>query len=426
MNTNRTLAIILGGGRGSRLYPLTKDRSKPAVPIAGKFRLIDIPISNCLNSGIKRMYVLTQFNSASLNKHIKNAYAFDKFSEGFVDILAAEQTRHHSDWFQGTADAVKKSVAHLEIHDYDDILILSGDQLYQMDFTKIMKFHKEKNADLTVATIPVVANDATAFGIMKTNREGIIEDFVEKPPLEELPKWKSQLPEEYTSQGKDYVASMGIYVFSKGILSKLFDEKPEATDFGKEIIPYAVSESNYTTTSFPFGGYWTDIGNISSFFEANLKLTEYLPEFNLYDNVNNIYTNSRMLSPTKCFGTKMNHALISEGCIIHAASITKSVVGIRSRIGKGTIIDECYVMGIDYYQTLKDLETNPEIELLGIGDDCTIRKTIIDKNAKIGNNCTIIGDDSLADIETDQYCIKQGIIIVNKNARIPDNTKIGL
>ncbi len=426
MITSKTLAIILGGGQGSRLFPLTKDRSKPAVPIAGKFRLIDIPISNCLNSGIKRMFVLTQFNSASLNRHIKKAYQFDRFTTGFVDILAAEQTRQNLGWFQGTADAVKQSVTHLEIHDYDYILILSGDQLYQMDFENILNFHKKTEADLTVATIPVVAKDATAFGIMKTNAAGIIEDFVEKPPMEELPKWKSELPAEYTDQGKDFVASMGIYVFSKGVLSKLFDENPDATDFGKGIIPYAVASDEYTTASFPYGGYWTDIGNISSFFEANLKLAEYLPAFNLYDNVNSIYTNARMLSPTKLFGTKINHALISEGSIIHAESISHSVIGIRSRIGKGTVIDHTYIMGIDYYQTITDLKNKPGSELLGVGENCMIKNTIIDKNAKVGDNCQIIGDDSLEDIETETYCIKQGIIIINKAAHIPPNTKIGL
>jgi len=425
MITHDTLAIILGGGVGSRLYPLTKDRSKPAVPIAGKFRLIDIPISNCLNSGIRRMFVLTQFNSTSLNRHIKKAFTFDRFTNGFVDILAAEQTRQNQDWFQGTADAVRQSVAHLEIHDYEYILVLSGDQLYQMDFEEILSFHWDKNADLTVATIPVVAKEATSFGIMKTNADGIIEDFIEKPSLEELPNWKSDLPENFTSQGKDYVASMGIYVFSKGVLTRLFSEHPEATDFGKEIIPNAVSSDEYTTASFPFDGYWTDIGNISSFFEANLKLAEYLPEFNLYDNVNSIYTNTRMLSPTKLFGTQIDKALISEGSIIHAKSITNSIIGIRSRIGKGTTIDHSYLMGIDFYQTLAELKTKPGSELLGVGENCVIKNTIIDKNAKVGDDCLIIGDDSLEDVETVDYSIKQGIIIINKGAHIPSGSKIG-
>lgn len=425
MIAQKTLAIILGGGVGSRLFPLTKDRSKPAVPIAGKFRLIDIPISNCLNSGIKRMFVLTQFNSASLNKHIKNAYSFDKFTDGFVDVLAAEQTRYHSDWFQGTADAVKKSVPHIQIYDYDYVLILSGDQLYQMDFNEILNFHKEKKADLTVATIPVVANDATSFGILKTDRGGTILDFIEKPGHDILGDWKSDLPEEYTSQGKNYLASMGIYVFSKGILSRLFKAKPEANDFGKEIIPYAVASDEFSTASFPFGSYWTDIGNIRSFFDANLRLADYLPEFNLYDNVNQIYTNSRMLSPTKVFGTSMDQALISEGSIIHARSIKRSVIGIRSRIGRHTEIEETYIMGIDYYQTLTELQTKPHIELLGIGENCVVKRTIIDKNAKIGDNCRIIGHDSLEDIETESYSIKEGIVIINKGAVIPSNSNIG-
>ncbi len=426
MLARRTIAIILGGGTGSRLYPLTSHRSKPAVPIAGKFRLIDIPISNCLNSDIHRMFVLTQFNSASLNRHIKNAYRFDKFSRGFVDIMAAEQTADSMDWFQGTADAVRQSVKHLNKHDFDHVMILSGDQLYQMDFRKILKYHHEKGAQLTVATIPVVAEEATAFGILKANGDGVIEDFIEKPSMEKLPDWTSEVAPEYANAGKHYLASMGIYVFTAGVLSKLFAENPKSMDFGKEIIPYAVHSPEYKTTSYAFGNYWTDIGTISSFFEANLQLTDYLPQFNLYDNKNRLYTNSRMLSPSKIFGTRMTHALISGGGIIHASEINRSIIGVRSRIGKNTVIDHTILMGIDYYQTLKDLDENPEQKLLGIGDNCVLRNTIVDKNVRVGDNCTIIGSDQLEDSETDHYCIREGIIIVKKGASIPDNTKIGI
>jgi len=426
MSAKRTIAIILGGGVGSRLYPLTGHRSKPAVPIAGKFRLIDIPISNCLNSEIHRMFVLTQFNSASLNKHIKNAFRFDKFSKGFVDILAAEQTADNMDWFQGTADAVRQVVVHLDQHEFDNVLILSGDQLYQMDFRKILAYHEDQEAHLTVATIPVVDKDATAFGIMKVNDTGIIDDFVEKPPMEELPKWKSAVAPEYADQSKHFLASMGIYVFKAGVLSRLFEENPKAVDFGKEIIPYAVGHDEYKTASYAFGHYWTDIGTIASFFEANLKLTDYLPEFNLYDNINRVYTNSRMLSPSKIFGTKMNQALVSGGSIIHADEITRSIIGVRSRIGKGTTIDHSIIMGIDYYQTLNDLEQNPDLKLLGIGENCRIKNVIIDKNARIGDNCVVVGGDQLEDTETDTYCIRQGIIIIKKRASIPDDTKIGI
>jgi len=425
MDAKKTIAVILGGGVGSRLYPLTKDRSKPAVPIAGKFRLIDIPISNCLNSEIHRMFVLTQFNSASLNRHIKNAYSFDRFSRGFVDILAAEQTADNMDWFQGTADAVRQVVKHLDRHDFDNVMILSGDQLYQMDFKKILAYHEEKNAEVTVATIPVEAKDATAFGIMKVNENGLIDNFVEKPSAEELPKWQSVVDQEYADQDKHYLASMGIYVFSEGILTKLFEENPKAVDFGKEIIPYAVESKAYTAASFAFGGYWTDIGTIGSFFDANLRLAEFLPEFNLYDNMEKVYTNSRMLSPTKIFGAHLDKTLVSEGSIIHAKSIYWSVIGVRSRIGKGTIIDQCIVMGIDYYQTLNDLAQNPDIALLGIGENCHLKNVIVDKNVKVGDGCTIIGSPDLEDHEGDGYTVKQGIIIIQKGAVIPANTHIG-
>ena len=425
MLSSNTIAVILGGGVGSRLYPLTGHRSKPAVPIAGKFRLIDIPISNCLNSGIRRMFVLTQFNSASLNRHIKNAYSFDRFSKGFVDILAAEQTSDNMNWFQGTADAVRQVVVHLDQHEFDHVMILSGDQLYQMDFEKILNYHVEKKAEVTVATIPVVDKDATAFGIMKVNGDGIVDSFVEKPSFDTLEKWKSDVDEEYKAQGKHFLASMGIYVFTAGVLTRLFNEQPNAMDFGKEIIPYTVENEAYTTASYAFGDYWTDIGTIKSFFEANLRLTEYLPEFNLYGNENRVYTNSRMLSPSKVFGSKLNHVLLSGGAIIHAKEIYKSIIGVRSRIGKETIIENSILMGIDYYQTLKDLVEKPNVKLLGVGENCHLKNVIVDKNVRIGDNCSIIGGDDLDDVETDTYCIRQGIVIIKKGSVIEDNTKIG-
>ncbi len=425
METKKTIAVILGGGVGSRLFPLTKDRSKPAVPIAGKFRLIDIPISNCLNSGINRMFVLTQFNSASLNRHIKNAYSFDRFSRGFVDILAAEQTADNLDWFQGTADAVRQVVQHLDQHEFDNVMILSGDQLYQMDFEKILSYHIEQNAEVTVATIPVEAKDATAFGIMKVNESGLIDNFIEKPSSDVLSEWQSVVDKEYADQGKHYLASMGIYVFTAGILSKLFAENPKAVDFGKEIIPYAVESDQYKAASYAFGGYWTDIGTIRSFFEANLRLTDYLPEFNLFDNENKIYTNSRMLSPSKIFGAHLDKTLVAGGSIIHAKSIYRSVIGVRARIGKGTIIDHCVLMGIDYYQTLNDLALYPETPLLGVGENCHLKNVIVDKNVKIGDGCTIIGSADLDDHKGEGYIIKQGIIIIEKGTVIADKTHIG-
>jgi len=423
--TDKTVAIILGGGVGSRLYPLTMERSKPAVPIAGKYRLIDIPISNCLNSNIRKMFVLTMFNSASLNRHIKNTYHFDVFSSGFVDILAAEQTPDSRDWFQGTADAVRQSMLHLKNIKYEYVLVLSGDQLYNMDFEAIMAYHVEKKADLTIATIPVIAKDATSFGIMKVDQTGTVESFIEKPSADEVENWKSPLPAKYTDKNKHYLASMGIYVFNKKILNQLFSENIESNDFGKEIIPYAVKEEKYSVASYPYDGYWADIGTIASFLDSNLKLTGFLPEFHLYDNFKKIYSRARMLAPTKFFGTKVTHGLISDGCIIHAEEISRAVVGIRSRIGQGTVIRDSIIMGNDYYQTVNDIQQLPDNELLGIGNNCFIQNTIIDKNARVGHNVRIVGKEGLEDAETDTYCIRDGIIILKKGAVIEHNSVIG-
>jgi len=424
--TDSTVAVILGGGVGSRLYPLTENRSKPAVPIAGKYRLIDIPISNCINSKINKMFVLTMFNSASLNRHIKNTYHFDMFSNGFVDIMAAEQTRQSSDWFQGTADAVRQTQTRLAAIDHEYVLILSGDQLYNMDFEAIMAYHAEQDADVTIATIPVVEKDATSFGIMKVRSDGNIDNFIEKPDSNEVGNWKSELPDEYTSQGKHYLASMGIYVFKKDVMNKLLQDNAGANDFGKEIIPYAVGSDDYKVCSYSYDGYWADIGTISSFLEANLALTGYLPEFHLYDNDNKVYTHARMLAPSKFFGTAITHGLISDGCIVHAEEISRAVLGIRSRLGQNTIIRDAIIMGNDYYQTVEDITDLPDNELLGIGNDCFIQNAIIDKNARVGHGVTIRGDESLEDAETDTYCIREGIVIVKKGAAIANNEVIGM
>jgi len=423
---DNTIALILGGGVGSRLYPLTMDRSKPAVPIGGKYRIVDIPISNCLNSGLRRMFVLTQYNSASLNTHIKRAYNFDIFSSGFVDILAADQNRFSVEWFKGTADAVRRCLPRFQNLEYEYVIILSGDQLYQMDFNEIIKFHENNEADLTVATIPVVAKDATDFGILKVNESDEIVDFIEKPSASILENWKSPMEDTFLQQKKEYLASMGIYVFKKEVMLQLFNLMPDANDFGKEIIPHAVHDANYKVCSFPFGGYWTDIGSISSYFEANLYLTEFLPLFNLYDNEKKVYSNARMLSPTKIFGTRIDHTLISGGCIIHAESIEKSVIGVRSRIGPRTTIKSSIIMGNDYYQALDDLSELAQSKLLGIGKDCMIENVIIDKNVKIGNFVSIIGDRSLKDEEQELFCIKEGIVVLKKGVTIADNTKIGI
>lgn len=421
---NKTIAIILGGGRGTRLDPLTRHRSKPAVPIAGKYRLVDIPISNCLNSSIRKIFVLTQFNSASLNRHIKNTYNFDLFSHGFVDILAAEQTPKSTHWFQGTADAVRQSLHHLANYEYEHVLILSGDQLYQMDYRKLLKVHKEDGADITVATIPVNAQDATGFGIMKTNDDGHIESFVEKPSAEELTKWSSETSEEMQAQGRNYLASMGIYVFSKNTLLRLFEENPDATDFGKEIIPKAI-EDDSKVSSYSFTGYWEDIGTIGSFFESNLDLCETVPNFNLYDNEQVIYTRARYLPASKLTGTNLERTLVAEGCIIEASRIERSVIGIRSRIGRGTTVESSIVMGNDHFATQEDFENqNSAQPLMGIGRRCFISRAIIDKNVRIGDDVKITGGDHLEDGEYEKHSVVDGIVIIQKGQVIPDGYSI--
>jgi len=421
---NSVMAIILGGGRGTRLFPLTDHRSKPAVPVGGKYRLVDIPISNCLNSGVKRIYVLTQFNSASLNRHIKNTYNFDVFSNGFVDILAAEQTAQNTDWFQGTADAVRQSIHHMENHSYEYVLILSGDQLYQMDYSEMLDLHIKQQADLTVATIPVIDRDATGFGIMKTNSEGLIDSFVEKPATEELEKWKSEVPEPYKSQGKNYLASMGIYIFNRETLIRLFDENPNATDFGKEIIPKTLNEG-MRVCSFEFGKYWTDIGTIRSFFEANLSLADTVPEFNLYDNDAYVYTRARLLPASKIMGTTMENCLMAEGCIIEASRIVRSVIGIRSRIAKGTTIENSIIMGNDSFQSQEFIDAAAPTEPpMGIGQRCYISNCIIDMNVSIGNDVRIVGGEHLEDGDYPFHYVREGIVIVKKGTVIPDGTHL--
>jgi glucose-1-phosphate adenylyltransferase len=415
------IAMILGGGAGSRLYPLTATRSKPAVPIAGKYRLVDIPISNCINSSINRMFVLTQYNSASLNKHIKNTYQFSAFSSGFVDILAAEQTPDSLGWFQGTADAVRQSLKHIGNNDFDYVLILSGDQLYQMDFGKMIDNHIEKGADITIATIPVGDREAPEFGILKANEETTITSFIEKPNKNLLPDWVSDTGTQMQEQGRIYLASMGIYIFNRKLLYDLLQtEKKDATDFGKEIIPSSIEK--YKVISYQYEGYWTDIGNIYSFFEANLALTLEIPLFNLFDNKNIVYSRARMLPPAKISGTTLEHTIIAEGCIINASRIENSVIGIRSRIGNGTTVVSSYMMGNDYYETLPEIEHDTERGLpkLGIGDRCYIKNVIIDKNCRIGNDVRINGGSHLPDFEHSLYTVKDGIVVLKKGAILSD------
>ena len=420
MINKSTLAIILGGGQGSRLAPLTQTRSKPAVPIAGKYRLVDIPISNCINSDIKRMFVLTQFNSASLNQHIKNTYHFSHFSTAFVDILAAEQTPDNVTWFQGTADAVRQCMHHFMNHEFDYALILSGDQLYQMDFNAMIKAHHDSGANITIATLPVTAKEAPEFGILKTDSENYITSFIEKPNASLLPEWTSDVSEESKAEGKHYLASMGIYIFNKDLLVELM-RNPETKDFGKEIIPQAIGHQKIL--SYQYEGYWTDIGNIDSFFEANLGLTDDIPKFNLFDNSSKIYTRARVLPPSKITGAStIDKSVVAEGCILNGATIEHSVIGIRSRVGYGSTVINSYLMGNDYYQNLEEIRTNNlhRIINIGIGERCFINNTIVDKDCRIGNDVRLNGGKHLEDNETDLYTVKDGIIVVRKGAILPD------
>ena len=423
---NKTsLAIILGGGQGARLFPLTESRSKPAVPIAGKYRLVDIPISNCINSDIKRMFVLTQFNSASLNQHIKNTYHFSHFSTAFVDILAAEQTPDNPTWFQGTADAVRQCMQHFMNHDFDYALILSGDQLYQMDFNEMIKAHDKSGASISIATLPVTAKEAPEFGILKTDENSFISSFIEKPDASLLPDWTSEVSDEMKAEGKHYLASMGIYIFNRDLLLDLM-ANPNTKDFGKEIIPQAIGK--HKILSYQYEGYWTDIGNIDSFFEANLGLTDDIPKFNLFDNSSKIYTRARVLPPSKITGAStIDKSIITEGCIINGTKIYHSVIGIRSRIGYGSTISNSYLMGNDYYQNLEEIRTNIQKNIIniGIGDRCFINNTIVDKNCRIGNDVKLNGGKHLADNNTNLYTVKDGIIVVKKGAVLPDGFEVG-
>jgi glucose-1-phosphate adenylyltransferase len=419
---SKVISIVLGGGQGTRLFPLTATRSKPAVPIAGKYRLVDIPISNCLHSGFERIFVLTQFNSASLNKHIKNTYHFSSFSDSFVDILAAEQTPSNVGWFQGTADAVRQSLHHLSVHDFEYVLILSGDQLYQLDFKEMVQEHINAGAEISIATIPVHAKDVPSFGILKTDTEGVITDFIEKPKSD-FESWAADVSDEMAAAGRNYLASMGIYIFNRKALYELLQGN-DHPDFGKEIIPQSIK--THRVTSYQYEGYWEDIGTIPSFFEANLGLTDDIPQFNLFDK-KHIFTRARMLPPSKISGTFLERSIIADGCIINASRITHSIIGVRSRIGTGTEIESCYVMGDDIYQTIEQIADAKAANtpVMGIGDRCKIKNAIIDKNAHIGDDvCINCGEKPLADGDYGSYTVQGGIVVVKKRAIIPSGTVI--
>ncbi len=414
------MGVILSGGQGQRLFPLTKFRSKPAVPLGGKYRLIDIAISNCLNSDINQVFVLTQFNSASLNKHIVQTYKFDMFGRGFVDILAAEQTPDNPNWFQGTADAVRQSIKHLVPYEsISYVIILSGDQLYQMDLRRLVKFHIDKGADITVAALPVTTEQAGDLGIMKVQQDGRALAFHEKPKPEELP----QISSREGAGTKSFLASMGIYVFHKRFLVNLLTETT-AADFGKELIPQAVR--NHRVYAFMFDGYWEDVGTIRTFYEANLALTGTSPQFNFYDVERPIYTHPRNLPSSKLNNCSIHQSIISDGCILNGADIKHSIIGVRSRIGSGTTIKHSIIMGADHFETIEQLEENAakRIPNMGIGNHCTILNAIIDKDVRIGDNVSIINAHNLQEKDDEHYYIREGIIVVPKGSWIRNGTVI--
>ncbi len=423
------LALILGGGQGARLFPLTLHRSKPAVPLGGKYRLIDITVSNCINSGVHYIYVLTQFNSASLNRHISRTYRFSRFSDGFVEILAAEQTPENRNWFQGTADAVRQVMVHITDFNPKHVLILSGDHLYQMDYSAFIRHHIETNADLTVSVIPCDETRATGFGLLKTDDSGRIVEFREKPPADQL----AAMQVDTTKLGlhadeatrRPYLASMGVYVFKYSVLRELLQDE-QYFDFGGQVIPAAIGNRN--VQAFLFDGYWEDIGTISSFYNANLDMASIMPKFNLFDADQPIFTRPRFLPSTKFINCVINNSLVSDGCILNQVKIDHSIVGIRTRIESGATIEHSLLMGADYYQTLEDLaqERQHGLPWIGIGENTHIRKAIIDKNVRIGSNVKILNEAGHTehDGENGNYYIREGIVIVPKGATITDGTII--
>jgi glucose-1-phosphate adenylyltransferase len=421
-NTSNVLSVIMGGGQGTRLFPLTKERAKPAVPLAGKYRLVDIPISNCINSGLRRIYLLTQFNSASLHKHISQSYKFDHFTGGFVEILAAAPTSADTSWYQGTADAVRKNMIHFMNHEWDYLLILSGDQLYRMDFRHIIEQHAETNADITVATIPVGRLEAQSLGIMQIDAARRITRFVEKPKdpalLDSLklpPEWYAPLG--IKGDGEMFPASMGIYVFNRDTIRRLLDNT--FTDFGKHIIPNAIKDLR--VFSFMFQGYWEDIGTIRAFFDANLDVTNELPRFNFFDMAAPIFSRPRFLPGSKINGAQIDHAVISDGCIINRAVITHSIVGLRTIVGSGAVLNRVIVLGSDYYESLDSIVEHEKAgkPAIGIGTNSRVENTIVDKNARIGNNVVISPVGKPDKVDHPNYYIRDGIVIIPKNGVIP-------
>lgn len=427
---DNVVAVILGGGAGSRLFPLTSERSKPAVPLAGNYRLIDVPVSNCINSEITQIFVLTQYNSASLNRHISRTYRFSSFSSGFVEVLAAEQTKDNPEWFQGTADAVRQMLPHLRDWRVDTLLILSGDHLYRMDYRKFLDRHFSTGADLTVSVIPCRPDEAPEFGLLKANEKGEIVEFKEKPKGEALESMRVDTTsfglnaEEAAS--RPFLASMGIYVFNYGKLVELLKADDSWVDFGREIIPSAIEK--YTVQAHLFKDYWEDIGTIRAFYEANLDLAAPLPKFNFFDASAPIYTRSRYLPPSKLIDCEIDTSMVSEGCILNGVKLRRSIIGLRSRIDSGVSIDESIVMGSDVFETIGEIRSNiddgkPHI---GIGENTLIRRSIIDKNVRIGKNVKLLNLNGIEtyDAPDRSVYIRDGIIIVPKGSTIKDGTEI--
>lgn len=427
INTSNVLSVIMGGGQGTRLFPLTKERAKPAVPLAGKYRLVDIPISNCINSGLRRIYLLTQFNSASLHRHISQSYKFDHFSGGFVEILAAEQTYTDASWYQGTADAVRKNMIHFLNHDWDYLLILSGDQLYRMDLRGIVQQHEETGADITIATIPVGRQEAQSLGLMRMAEDRRITYFLEKPKEAHLldsvrlpPEWYGNLGVQ--GEGDLFLASMGIYVFKREVVRRLLDNT--LTDFGKHIIPRSIETEK--VFSYVFQGYWEDIGTIRAFFEANLDLTNELPRFNFFDMMAPIFSRPRFLPGSKINGAQIDHAIVSDGCILNHARIMHSIVGLRCIVGANSTLHRVIMLGSDYYESIESIEENRKAGRppIGIGKNTRIENTIVDKNARIGDNVVITPAGKPENVDHPNYYIRDGIVIIPKNGVIPDGMVI--
>jgi len=408
----------MGGGAGTRLFPLTKDRSKPAVPLGGKYRIVDIPISNCLNSGLRSIYVLTQFNSMSLHRHMQASYKFDNFSRSFIDILAAQQTPEGSQWYQGTADAVRQNMRYFLERPFDYFLILSGDQLYRMDFRTLLHQHVQTGADVTLATKPVTRDQVAEFGIMQCGLDRRITHFVEKPKDENLLRGMEMNAELAAATGSPantelYQASMGIYLFNREILVRCLDNN--LVDFGRDVIPHSIRDSN--VSAFIFNGYWEDIGTIRAFYEANLNLTEIVPEYSFFEADAPIYTHPRFLPGSKVNGATLRQALISDGCIISDAHIERSVIGIRSIIESGATIRNSVIMGADYFE--QDRQSGGDVPPIGIGRNCVIDRAIIDKNARIADGAVITPEGKPLNVDADNYSIRDGIVVVPKNAVIP-------